>query len=119
MHTQVQLFACAYASAIVFACAYASAVVFACACASVFGCEWAIYCVCLILCTMTAGAEAAISMKRLIAHLRKQRIGMVQTVQQYVFIYQALYDEITEAFEYPGQSIESLYRASGSGSSHS
>ena len=45
-----------------------------------------------------AGAENAVSMKRLIAHLRKQRIGMVQTVQQYVFIYQAIYDEIREAF---------------------
>ena len=37
-------------------------------------------------------------MKRLISHLRKQRIGMVQTVQQYVFIYQAIYDELREAF---------------------
>lgn len=45
-----------------------------------------------------AGAENAVSMKRLIAHMRKQRIGMVQTVQQYVFIYQAIYDEIREAF---------------------
>ncbi|KAL0030296.1 hypothetical protein WJX77_008043 [Trebouxia sp. C0004] len=44
------------------------------------------------------GAESAVSMKRLIAHLRKQRIGMVQTVQQYIFIYQAVYDEIQEAF---------------------
>lgn len=45
-----------------------------------------------------AGAESAVSMKRLISHMRKQRIGMVQTVQQYVFIYQAIYDEIREAF---------------------
>ena len=53
-------------------------------------CHW-----CHVAC---AGAEGAVSMKRLIAHMRKQRIGMVQTVQQYVFIYQALYDEMREAF---------------------
>ena len=45
-----------------------------------------------------AGAESAVSMKRLISHMRKQRIGMVQTVQQYVFIYQAIFDELREAF---------------------
>ncbi|KAL3155220.1 hypothetical protein ABBQ32_013159 [Trebouxia sp. C0010 RCD-2024] len=44
------------------------------------------------------GAENAISMKRLISHMRKERIGMVQTVQQYVFIYQAIHDEIQQAF---------------------
>lgn len=61
-----------------------------------------------------AGAEAAVSMKRIVAHLRKQRIGMVQTVQQYVFIYQALYDEIQEAFSRPQQAAQPLSRASGS-----
>lgn len=53
-------------------------------------------------------------MKRIVAHLRKQRIGMVQTVQQYVFIYQALYDEIQEAFLQPQQAAQPLSRASGS-----
>ena len=53
-------------------------------------------------------------MKRIVAHLRKQRIGMVQTVQQYVFIYQALYDEIREAFSQPQQAAQPLLRASGS-----
>lgn len=60
------------------------------------------------------GAEAAVSMKRLVTHLRKQRLGMVQTVQQYVFIYQALYDEITEAFSDSRQTSQPLSRASGS-----
>ena len=53
-------------------------------------------------------------MKRLIAHLRKQRIGMVQTVQQYIFIYQAVYDEIQEAFSASQQTVQPLSRASGS-----
>lgn len=52
---------------------------------------------------LSAGAENAVSMKRLIPHMRKQRIGMVQTVQQYVFIYQAIYDEIQEAYADGGQ----------------
>ncbi len=56
-------------------------------------------------------------MKRLITHLRKQRLGMVQTVQQYVFIYQALYDEIKEAFADPKQPAQPLSRASGSSQS--
>ena len=33
-------------------------------------------------------------MNKLVTHLRKQRNGMVQTVQQYVFIYQSIYDEL-------------------------
>ena len=49
-----------------------------------------------------SGAEAAVSMNRLVSHMRKQRFGMVQTVQQYIFIYQALCDEIKEAFAEPG-----------------
>lgn len=53
---------------------------------------------CYFVSWLFAGAESAVSMKRLISHMRKQRIGMVQTVQQYVFIYQAIYDEIREAF---------------------
>ena len=52
-----------------------------------------------------AGAENAVSMKRLISHMRKERIGMVQTVQQYVFIYQAICDEIQQAF--PGGRSDS------------
>ncbi len=63
---------------------------------------------------VNAGAEAAVSMKRLIAHLRKQRIGMVQTVQQYIFIYQAVYDEIQEAFSASQQTAQPLSKASGS-----
>ena len=44
-----------------------------------------------------AGAKRAISMNRLVQHLRKQRLGMVQTVQQYIFIYQCVYDELQAA----------------------
>lgn len=53
-------------------------------------------------------------MKRLISHLRKQRIGMVQTVQQYVFIYQAIYDEIREAFSDGRYELEPSPVAGGS-----
>lgn len=33
-------------------------------------------------------------MNKLVTQLRKQRPGMVQTVQQYIFMYQSIYDEL-------------------------
>ena len=52
---------------------------------------------------VAAGAKTAISMNKLVTQLRKQRLGMVQTVQQYVFIYQSIYDELQAVLSSVGQ----------------
>mmetsp|Transcript_21619 Transcript_21619/g.47303 ORF Transcript_21619/g.47303 Transcript_21619/m.47303 type:complete len:334 (-) Transcript_21619:715-1716(-) len=44
----------------------------------------------------TSELSDALDLPTLVHQLRKQRMGMVQTFEQYVFIYQALYEELAE-----------------------
>ena len=41
-------------------------------------------------------AVKAVDLKRVVTNLRKQRAGMVQTEEQYIFCYHALLEELKE-----------------------